>query len=141
MISRHGVAFAALIAVSTAAAAGCSNETIPGPGPKPPDFTVTVTFPSGSNLTPVYSWDAGNAASLRVISTAAFAEVAWLIITENSAGDPVNNIASPVTHGTTPTGATVSAANELVLTPSASYQVTVAKANGDAGFVEFTCCN
>ena len=132
---------AALIAMGAAAALGCSNDTIPGPGPKAPDFTVTVTFPSGSNLTPVYSWGAGNAASLRVIPTAAFSDIAWQIVTENGAGDPVNNIASPVTHGTTPTGATVSVANELVLTPSTNYQVTVAKANGEAGFVEFTCCN
>lgn len=137
--SPYRAAPAGLIALGMIAAVGCSNEAIPGPGPRQPDFTVNVGV--STNLTPEYSWDVGNVASLRVARTDAFSDVAWLIVTENSAGNPVNNIASPVTHGTTPGGADEVAVNEPQLTPNATYQVTAAKADGTAGFTEFTCCN
>ncbi len=137
--SQHRNTFAVSVAIVMVAAVGCSNEAIPGPGPKVPDFTVNVS--TSTNLTPQYSWDAGNVASLRVSRTDAFSDsIAWLIVTENANG-PVNNITSPVTHGVTPPGAQVDAANELVLQAGRSYQVTAAKANGTAGFTEFTCCN
>jgi hypothetical protein len=124
--------------VGAIAALGCSNEALPGPGPRVPDFTVNV---STGSVTPDYSWDVGNAASLRVARTDAFSEVSWLITTENKAGDPVNNVASPVTHGVTPSGAVVNAANELTLEPGVTYQATVGRADKSAGFVEFICCN
>ena len=131
------VALGALIAMSVVAVTGCSNESLPGPQPREPDFTVTV---STGSTTPTYTWGAGNAASVRVQRTDAFTEPAWIVVTENANG-PVNNIASPVTHGVTPSGAQVDVANELELELSVRYQVTVARADGSAGFVEFLCCN
>lgn len=136
--SPHRTVCAALIVMGAVAAVGCSNEALPGPSPRVPDFTVNVG--SSANLTPEYSWDAGNVASLRVSRTDAFSDISWLIVTENANG-PVNNIASPVTHGLTPAGAQVDAANELVLEAGQTYQVTAAKADGSAGFNEFICCN
>lgn len=136
--STHRTACAVLVAMGAIAAVGCSNEAIPGPGPIVPDFTVNV---STGSVTPDYSWGVGNAASLRVSRTDAFSDVSWLITTENAAGDPVNNIASPVTHGVAPSGADVAAANELELEPGITYQVTVGRANGTAGFAEFICCS
>ena len=134
------VTIGALIAASAVAVAGCKNEALPGPQPREPDFNVNVAFPQGSNLTPRYSWGAGDAASLRVQQTTAFSEPAWIVVTENASG-PVNGISSPVTHGTTPPGAQVDAANELELLPGVAYQVVVGRADGTAGFREFTCCN
>lgn len=136
--SAHRTACTLLITMGAIAVAGCKNEAIPGPGPTVPDFNVNVTT---GTTTPEYSWASGNAASLRVARTDAFSDVSWLITTENSAGDPVNNIASPVTHGTTPSGAVVNAINEPTLEPGVTYQVTVGKADKTAGFVEFLCCN
>jgi hypothetical protein len=135
--SPFRVALGALIAVGVMAASGCSNEVLPGPQPREPDFTVTV---SKGSPTPTYTWSVGNAASVRVQPTDAFTAPAWIIVTENANG-PVNNIASPVTHGVTPSGAQVDVANELELEFGKSYQVTVARADGTAGFVEFLCCN
>lgn len=135
--SPFRVALGALFAMGIVAAAGCSNESLPGPQAREPDFTVNV---SKGSTTPTYTWGAGDAASIRVQRTDAFSDPAWIVVTEN-ANAPVNNISSPVTHGVTPSGAQVNAANELELELGVTYQVTIGRANGDAGFTDFLCCN
>lgn len=122
-----------MVGIGMLAVVGCSNGAIPGPQPKTSDFDVMV----GPGANPVYTWSGGGAASLRVVKSDNFAEISWLIITENAAGDPVNNITSPVTHGTAPTGAEVSVNNEPNLQIGAAYEVTVARADGSAGFAVF----
>ncbi len=117
---------------------GCSNEALPGPpGPPEPDFAVEVS----EGLTPEYSWDVGPAYSVRVSQLSGNAGVAWSIVTRDANGDPVNNITSPVTHGVVPQGAET-AGDQLVLTPLAGYEVTVARVTSDgqtrAGFANFT---
>ena len=135
--SAHRTVCTVVIAMSVIAVAGCKNEALPGPDSREPDFVVSVS--KSANLTPNYSWGAGDAASVRVVRIEAFSDPSWIIVTENANG-PVNNIASPVTHGVTPSGAQVDAANELVLEAGRTYQVTVARADGSAGFVDFICC-
>jgi hypothetical protein len=116
---------------------GCSNDAIPGPKPRVSEFQVDVT----TGVTPEYSWSVGPAASLRVVRGDNFAEVAWIIVSKNSSGNPVNGISSPVTHGTVPTGAELDNNDEPQLEPGVAYEVTVAKADGTAGFTVFLCCN
>lgn len=131
------LAVGALVAMSTIAVTGCKNEALPGPQPREPDFVVQAS--ASQALTPTYTWEGGPAASLRVQPISAFSDPAWIVVTENANG-PVNNMNSSVVHGVTPSGAQVDAANELVLTAGVTYQVTVGRANGSAGFVEFICC-
>jgi len=116
--------FVALATLLTA----CTDD-ISGPGGSGGDFTISV----GSGTTPSYGWSAGPAFSLDVVRTSNASVVVWRI------ADPINNnIQSPVTHGTRPSGAIETTSTERTLTAGVQYRVTVTLADGRQAYREFT---
>ncbi|MDF1561889.1 MAG: hypothetical protein P1V51_02525 [Deltaproteobacteria bacterium] len=97
-----------------------------------PEITV------GSGTTPTYTWDSGPVRQLTVIrGTLESGTTIWAI---GASGD---EIASPVTHGTVPSGATeltqaYTGSPEPVLTAGADYQVWLERGEGERVFVDFT---
>jgi hypothetical protein len=100
----------------------------------PPDdggngsFTVTV----GSGTTPSYSWTGGAAFRVEVAPVANPFIPVWAV------ADPNNrNIASPVRHGTVPSGAVLLADEEPVLRAGVNYRVTVTLPNNERSSRDF----
>lgn len=105
---------------------------VENPGAGASDFAVTVS----GGTTPTYSWadNAGRASSVSVARVAAPATPVWSVSTPG-----VDNLTSPVIHGTVPVGATNAANTEPVLTTGVQYRVTVTEINGSrTGFATFT---
>ena len=106
--------------------AGGGNNNSGGSG------NITITVSGGTN--PQYSWSGGNIFSVTVVRTSAPAVPVWGIVTAGQ-----DNIASAVTHGTTPGGAIQAFSTETTLSGGVQYRVTVARINGsDFGFTDFT---
>ncbi len=107
---------------------GCSEDSNPansGGG----DFEVTV----GSGTTPQYSWSSGDAFSVSVVRTGAPTNIVWGIVTPG-----LSNIASPATHGVTPSGAVPTSQVETALTAGVEYRVSVSLLDSKIGYTDFT---
>ena len=119
-----------IVAAVALAPAACTDDLLSGPGNSGGDFAIDV----GSGTTPLYSWSAGPAFSIDVVRTSNQTQVVWRIT------DPTDprNIASPVRHGTVPSGSIESSALERVLTPGVQYRVTITLANQQSAFQDFT---
>lgn len=105
-------------------------EPIGGGGGSTGNIPITV----GSGTHPQYSWTGGGVVSLTVVRASDPGTPIWYIIC-STGGDCIN---SPVTHGTTPTGATAIATTELTLTAGVQYRVIVVRTNNDFGSADFT---
>ncbi len=93
---------------------------------------ITITVSGGTN--PQYSWSGGNVFSVTVVRTSAPTVPVWGIATAG-----VDNIASAVTHGTTPSGAIQTFSTETTLSGGVQYRVSVARiAGSEFGFTDFT---
>jgi len=123
---RH---FRLLLAATLAVSMAACTDDLSGPEDSGGDFSIDV----GSGTTPLYSWSAGGAFSIDVVRTSNQAQVVWRI---TDAIEP-RNIASPVRHGTVPSGAVESSALERVLTPGVQYRVTIKLDNGMSAFQDF----
>ena len=113
-------------------AGACSDDNPTGGGGTGGTFTVTVT----GGTTPAYSWTVGDAFSVSVTRTGAPTVIVWGVVTPGSDG-----IASAVTHGTVPSGATqvvLPPALEATLTAGVNYTVSVTRLDATFGFTEFT---
>lgn len=110
-----------------------NNNNNNGTGP-PNTGSIVINVSGGTN--PTYSWSGGNVFSLTITRTSAPTVIVWGV-TVPGTGD---NITSPVTHGTVPTGAiqTSVANTETTLTAGVEYQVSVVRNNEEFGFKNFT---
>ena len=104
-----------------------------GDGPSNPSndgsaFDITI----GAGRNPTYSWQGGTAFSVSVVRVSAPGTIVWGV------ANPAMTIASPVTHGTTPAGALVSANTEGTLTTGVAYRVSITRNDQKTGFKEFT---
>ena len=92
----------------------------------------------GEGTTPEYSWEEGDVRQLTVIrGVLESGTVVWAI------GVTSGELASPVTHGTVPAGATelvqaYTTTPEPVLTAGVDYQVWLERGDGSREFVAFT---
>lgn len=108
-------------------------------GETPPNEVITVTVGAGETPgNPIYSFDGGNVRDVSVVrvndpNNAADVTPVWSVTTID-----VDNIASPVTQGTVPTGATLAINTEPTLTVGQMYRVSVVRVNGDFGVADFT---
>ena len=116
-------------------AGACSDDNPTGLGGGGTGGTFTVTVTSGT--APAYSWTVGDAFSVSVTRTGAPTVIVWGVVTPGADG-----IASAVTHGTVPSGATQLAMPpelEATLTAGVNYTVSVTRTNPVGfGFTEFT---
>lgn len=87
----------------------------------------------GLGTHPQYSWTGGAVRSVTVVRTADPGTPVWYVVC--TSGDCIN---SPVTHGTTPSGATALVSTELTLTAGVQYRVIVLRTNNDFGTSDFT---
>jgi len=110
-------------------ACGDDNNPAGGGGNGGGAFTVSV----GGGTTPDYSWTVGNAFSLSVVRTSDPTTIVWGLASPGQ-----NAIASPNTHGVTPTGLIPTSQTELTLTSGVTYRVSVSRLDGSTGFTEFT---
>ncbi|MCX6122672.1 MAG: hypothetical protein NTX44_13765 [Ignavibacteriales bacterium] len=98
--------------------------------------TGTITVDVGSGLTPTYTWAGGGVLQLNVTQVSGTAGLVWGIASNSGS----NNIASPVTHGTVPSGTTQTTQGTAgrTLTAGASYTVTVMRSDGTYGTASFS---
>ncbi len=96
--------------------------------------TITVTVTSGT--APNYSWTVGDVFTVNVARTSDRTTIVWGAATTPAA----DGIASPVTHGTLPSGTVQTSISntENVLTAGIEYTVSVARLDGTFGFTDFT---
>ena len=93
------------------------------------DFDITI----GSGLHPTYTWPGGTAFSISVVRVSAGGTIVWGVAKPGSM-----DIASPVTHGTVPSGAIATATTEATLTAGVAYRVSITRADQKTGYKEFT---
>jgi len=123
-----------LVAVALVFYTGCkdnstdSDEEDNGNGGGASGGSISITV--GSGMTPEFSWSGGGVTSITV-NLKGSADIYWSITTPMA-----DNISSPVTYGTTPSGA-VQVAN-TALESGKSYTVTAVRTNGDNGWKEFS---
>lgn len=120
--------FVGILIVAGLFAIGCSEDSNPT-GTSGGEINVTV----GDGLTPLYSWSNGAVLSLSVVRTSAPTVIVWGIATSGE-----NGIASPIRHGFVPQNAVATAEAEQVLEDGIEYRVTVARLDGESGWIEFT---
>jgi hypothetical protein len=94
--------------------------------------TIAVTVGSGNN--PTYTWAGGGVLNLTVTQTSGTAGPVWGLASNSG----TNSIASPVTHGTAPSGATETFTSGRTLTTGASYTINVMRVDGSYGTVNFS---
>ena len=93
---------------------------------------IAITVSGGTN--PQYSWSGGMVLNVTVVRTSIPSVPIWNIVAPG-----VDNISAPVTHGTTPNGATQTVSTETTLSGGVQYRVTVTRINSsDFGFRDFT---
>jgi len=109
------------------AACGGKSSTSPG-GSGGSDFDITI----GSGTKPTYAWSGGAAYSVSVVRVSAPTTLVWGI------ANLAKTLASPVTHGTVPSGSIQSAEVESTLTAGIKYRVSVTRADEKTGYKEFT---
>jgi hypothetical protein len=114
--------------LALAGALACTDDVLDGGNDSGGDFAITV----GAGAQPTYSWGAGPAFSVDVVRSSNQTVVVWRIANPNT-----RNIASPVRHGTVPSGAFETIAIERVLTAGIRYRVTITLSDGRAAFQEF----
>lgn len=118
----------AAVAALLAPAGGCTGDG----SPAGPSSATTVTAGAGTN--PTYTWTGGPVFSVTVARTSDPVTPVWGIVTPGT-----NGIASPLVHGTVPTGAVNTAMTEIALTPGTEYRVSVQRLSGtDYGEIDFT---
>jgi hypothetical protein len=115
--------FAVLAATACSGSGGMSPDTGGG--------TVVVSATAGT--TPTYTWTGPTAVSVGIARAAT--PSAWVWRVESTMN---RDIASGVTQGVVPPGATATATTELVLTAGVKYRATVALIDGTSGSVDFT---
>jgi hypothetical protein len=109
--------------------AACTDDILTGPGGSGGDFAITVS----GGVQPIYSWSVGAAFTVAVTRAADPAAVAWRVADPNN-----NNIRSPLTHGTVPSGAFETATRERTLARGVTYRVTITLPDGRSAFRDFT---
>lgn len=122
--------FAVITAVAALVApgGGCTGDGTTGPS----SSAITVTAGAGRN--PTYTWTGGPVFSVTVARTWDPVTPVWGIVTPGTDG-----IASPLAHGTVPSGAVATAMTEIALTPGTEYRIAVQRLNGtDYGEIDFT---
>jgi hypothetical protein len=100
-----------------------------------PTTTGTIPITVGSGVHPTYTWTGGSVNIITVQALSGTVGPVWGI-TSNSG---TNSIASPVTHGTVPSGAveTISDTTGRKLTTGVNYQVTVMRLDATFGTTTF----
>ena len=121
-LRSHAIIALALFAVACSDSSGPSNSSATG------DFDITI----GSGTKPTYTWPGGTGFSVSVVRVSAPGTIVWGVANTAMA------IPSPVTHGTTPAGAVVSASTEPTLTAGVKYRVSITRNDTKTGFKEFT---
>ena len=125
---RFAVRFAALTAAALLAA-GCDSDGNPAGA-----TGNSITVAAGSGTNPTYTWTGGPVFEVRVSRTSDPVTPVWGVVTPGTDG-----IASPLAHGTVPSGAVATAMTEVALTPGTGYRVSVQRLNGtDYGEIDFT---
>lgn len=122
----------AAAALVLAVAAACSDDLGAGGDNAGGDFNINV----GTGSQPQYSWPGGPALSVSVFRASNPIIPIWEVV------DAVNeSIASPVRHGTVPSGAQQTADPgdlENSLAAGVTYRVEIRLANNQSAFREFT---
>ncbi len=95
----------------------------------------TIAITVGSGLNPSYTWGGGNVYSVSVVRQSNPATIVW-----GAATPGANGIASPVTHGTIPSGAVPTSVSntENTLSAGVAYRVTVTRLDGSFGYTDFS---
>ncbi|MDP8208514.1 MAG: carboxypeptidase regulatory-like domain-containing protein [Candidatus Electryonea clarkiae] len=110
---------------------GPGNNNLPGETFG--DIAITVEDNEG---TPIYSWAGSDVVDLQVVRTTDTTRIVWGI-----ASDSTSSIASPVTHGTVPSGsrnyASGNPEEELELEAEVQYEVEVTRSDGTWGSKQF----
>jgi len=118
--------------VLLAALGGCSDgggDNLAGNG-----GTGAIDITVGTGVRPTYTWSGEPAFSVSVVRTADPSTLVWSVVTPG-----LDGIASPVTHGTVPSGAIQNAYSETTLTAGVEYRVSVTRISGsEYGHVDFT---
>jgi hypothetical protein len=115
--------------VAALAILSCTDLPFDTGGGSGGDFDIGV----GSGTQPSYSWQGGPAFEVSVSRTSNQTLLVWGVANAVS-----QNIASPVRHGTIPSGAVELDNRERTLERGVEYRVTVKLANGDQAFQDFT---
>ena len=96
--------------------------------------SITITVTPGT--TPQYSWTGGGAYIVFVERTSNLGTPGWGIMCQ---GTSTSCITSPVTHGTTPAGTSLTANTEMTLTAGVRYRINVYLGpGGNGGYIDFT---
>lgn len=121
-MKRSRAALVCIIALT-----GCTDVLPPDGGSSGP-FSITV----GTGTRPSYSWTAGPAFRVEVTRVENPIIPVWAV-----ANTATQNIASPVTHGTIPSGSLELVDTEKVLTAGVRYRVTITLPNNDRSSRDF----
>jgi hypothetical protein len=124
--TRKPLVIALIVAI---AASACSG----GDGMTPSTGGDTVVVSASAGTTPMYSWTGPLAVSVNVARASAPTVWVWGV-----ASPMTRDIASGVTQGVVPPGATETATTERVLTAGVKYRAVVALIDGTSGSVDFT---
>ncbi|GAB4365148.1 MAG: hypothetical protein Kow0042_04210 [Calditrichia bacterium] len=112
-----------------------NNSNLTGPPAGTGQGSIAITVSSGVN--PTYSWSGGNVFSLTVVRTSDPTVPVWGVTV---AGSTADNVATPVKHGTVPTGAIQTSVTntEATLTAGVQYRVSVVRMDQSFGWKDFT---
>jgi hypothetical protein len=114
--------------VATITVFGCTDLPLDTDGGSGGDFDISV----GSGTQPSYSWPGGPATGVEVVRTSNQTLIVWGVNSPSA-----QNIASPVRHGTVPSGAFELSTRERTLAPGVEYRVVVKLANDQQAFRDF----
>lgn len=107
---------------------GCGSTSPSNSSNDGSQFDITIS----AGTRPTYTWSGGLGFSVSVVRVSAPGTIVWGIANTSQ------TIASPVTHGTVPSGSIASATTELTLTAGVAYRVSITRADTKTGFKEFT---